>query len=167
MSATLHVYLNGTPIGMLLQSSSGNTTFEYGAYRDRIGATPLSLSMPMTRRLHKKRAVDAFLKGLLPDSPKRLDQLASEFGVSPRNPFALLAHVGEDAAGAVQILPWDARSTDGATRQGDVAPLSDSDFAAEIADVVANKETWGRRANANVRWSSSRRAAETRVVPHQ
>lgn len=108
--------------------------------------------MPLVRESHKNRPVRAFLHGLLPDSDGRLAELGREYRVSPNNPFALLAHVGRDAAGAVQILPEGDDSPDAAARHGDVTELDENEFGAVIADVIANRDTWGRR-ETNVRWS--------------
>ena len=94
----------------------------------------------------------AFLQGHLPDSEGRLAELGREHHVSPNNPFALLAHTGRDAAGAVQILPPGEDSPDAARRQGDATELDDEEFGAVVADVIANRDTWGRR-ETNVRWS--------------
>jgi serine/threonine protein kinase HipA of HipAB toxin-antitoxin module len=50
--------------------------------------------------------IEAFLWGLLPDNDVILERWGKRFHVSPRNPFSLLSHVGEDCAGAVQfVLP--------------------------------------------------------------
>lgn len=153
MREELSVYLDGTPVGSLSQSAGGSVTFEYDdVYRRGAKATPLSLSMPLIRASHPNRTTRAFLHGLLPDSAGRLEEIGREYRVSPNNPFALLAHIGRDAAGAVQILPPGEDSPDAARRQGDVTPLDDEEFAAVIADVIANRDTWGRR-DTNVRWS--------------
>ncbi|WP_415124991.1 HipA N-terminal domain-containing protein [Microbacterium sp.] len=69
--------------------------------RRRPDATPLSLSMPVSRARHPQRAVLPFLQGLLPDSAGRLDELAREFHTSSVNPFGLLCNVGRDVAGAL------------------------------------------------------------------
>jgi serine/threonine-protein kinase HipA len=45
--------------------------------------------------------------GLLPDNERILDEWAKRFQVSARNPFALLAAVGEDCPGAVQLVRPD------------------------------------------------------------
>lgn len=154
MTEELATYLDGQRIGTLIQSEQGNLTFSYDdAYRQQRGATPLSLSLPLARSEHKNRPTRSFLQGLLPDSPGRLEELSRGFGVSPRNPFALLAHMGRDAAGAVQILPEGEASGDAAVRTGELDVLDEGDFADLIADVIANQDTWGRRDNANVRWS--------------
>lgn len=154
MSEQLAVFLDGRRVGTLDQTLQGNITFAYvPEYWGARGLTPLSLSLPLVVPNHKNRPTRAFLQGLLPDSAARLEELGREFGVSPRNPFALLAHMGSDAAGAVQILSEGADSSDAATRQGGVSVLDEAEFAAVVADVIANRETWGRRDNANVRWS--------------
>ena len=47
------------------------------------------------------------LWGLLPDNERVLDRWAKKFQVSARNVFALISHVGEDCAGAVQFVTPD------------------------------------------------------------
>lgn len=83
-------------------------TFVYSDdWRGAPGAYPLSLSMPLAAKEHPHAAIEPFLWGLLPDNEIILGRWAQKFQVSPRNPFALLAHVGEDCAGAVQFVTRD------------------------------------------------------------
>ncbi|MGM7667977.1 HipA domain-containing protein [Microbacterium sp. A93] len=153
MSSELFAYLDGEAIGVVEQSAGGALSFTYDDdFRRRRDATPLSLSMPLVRAGHKNKPVRAFLQGLLPDSPGRLAELGREYRVSANNPFALLSHIGRDAAGAVQLLPPGEASADAAERQGDVRELSDTDFAELVADLVRNGDTWGRHAD-DARWS--------------
>lgn len=153
MASELFAYLDGEAIGVVEQSAGGALSFTYHPdYRSRRDATPLSLSLPLVRAGHKNKPVRAFLQGLLPDSPGRLAELAREYRVSAGNPFALLSHIGRDAAGAVQLLPPGEASADAAARQGDVRELSDTDFAELVADLVRNGDTWGRRTD-DARWS--------------
>jgi len=67
-------------------------------------AFPLSLSMPLVVAEHGHEPIEAFLWGLLPDNELVLDRWARRFQVSARNAFALISHVGEDCAGAVQFV---------------------------------------------------------------
>jgi serine/threonine-protein kinase HipA len=139
----LAVYLDGTAVGTLRQSTQGRVSFTYdGDYSSRRTAIPLSLSMPLIRAEHKHAVVQTFLAGLLPDGQPTLDAWAKKYGVSPNNPFALLRHVGRDAAGAVQILPEGEDSLDAATRQGDVEWLSDADLRAILERLAHHPRDW-------------------------
>ena len=96
--------LGGRVVGHVEQNLQGKLRFTYDqARRDWPGAYPLSLSMPMGRREHEDEKVRPYLEGLLPDNDWILRRWGTQFHVSARNPFTLLAHVGEDCAGAVQF----------------------------------------------------------------
>jgi len=101
----LVVLINGQHAGDLTQDRHGQIGFAYSpAWQQSPSATPLSLSLPLYRADHGHRAVDPFLRGLLPDNQAVLDRWGARYGVSARNPFALLVHVGEDVAGAAQFV---------------------------------------------------------------
>ncbi len=102
----LAAVMDGAAIGTVARERSGRLRFEYAdAWRRHPDALPLSLSMPLVRATHPHAVVDAFLWGLLPDNEQTLARWASHFHVSARNAFGLLAHIGEDCAGAVQFVP--------------------------------------------------------------
>lgn len=106
MTGELIVLLGGKDVGRVRRHKNGRLTFAYDqAWREAEGAYPLSLSMPLAAAEHGSGAVEAFLWGLLPDNEQVLDRWARKFHVSARNVFALIAHVGEDCAGAVQFVP--------------------------------------------------------------
>ncbi len=72
------------------------------------------------------------LWGLLPDNEATLQRWASRFQVSPRNPLALLSHVGEDCAGAVQFVT-EARLEDVLSGASDgIEPLTDGELEARL-----------------------------------
>ncbi|HEY8327331.1 MAG TPA: type II toxin-antitoxin system HipA family toxin [Rhodanobacter sp.] len=100
--------MNGMVIGTVTRERTGRLRFDYAdEWRQRPDAIPLSLSMPLVRAGHPHTVIDAFLWGLLPDNEQTLARWASRFHVSARNAFGLLAHIGEDCAGAVQFVPPD------------------------------------------------------------
>ncbi|MEZ5852693.1 MAG: type II toxin-antitoxin system HipA family toxin [Hyphomicrobiaceae bacterium] len=102
----LTVLIDNLAVGTLQRLRDGRLRFDYDEdYRRSSSAIPLSLSMPLVAPTHDNRAVAPFLWGLLPDNDDTLNQWGRQFGVSPRNPFALITHVGEDLQGAVQIVP--------------------------------------------------------------
>ncbi|MGO3146379.1 MAG: HipA domain-containing protein [Leucobacter sp.] len=150
----LDIFLDGTLAGEVSQNESGAVAFEYDAtYRSKANSTPLSLSMPTERQLHRGKAVNPYLAGLLPDSEGRLADLGRTYGVSSKNPVALLQHIGADAPGAVQVLPHGEGSPDAAVRRGDVTEHSDAEFAELIDDIVRNKETWSTSRVRQGKWS--------------
>lgn len=102
----LDVYISGRRVGELRQLPSGRLSFTYDEqWVNGTIAIPLSLSMPTIASAYQGKPVEAFVWGLLPENEQTLSRWAQRFQVSPRNPFALLRHVGRDCAGAVQFLP--------------------------------------------------------------
>ncbi len=149
----LATYLDGIRVGTLQQSAHGSLSFEYDdTYRRDESTAPLSLSMPKEESTHPNRKVLAFIAGLLPDSEPALQRLGRKYGVSANNPFALLRHIGRDAAGAVQVLPVTSDCDDAAGRQGEVEWLSDEDFDRTLTDLARSPESWDPGRNAG-RWS--------------
>ncbi|HEY3560980.1 MAG TPA: type II toxin-antitoxin system HipA family toxin [Kribbella sp.] len=149
----LVIYLDGIRTGVLYQSPHGQYSFEYDdGYRTDPATTPLSLSMPKATKRHLNKPVRAFISGLLPDSEAALQRLGRKYEVSPNNPFALLRHIGRDAAGAVQILPEDIASTDAANQQGDIDWLTDAALNQTLSELAQSPDTWDPGRNAG-RWS--------------
>lgn len=112
--------LGNTVIGRLASDRNGSPRFEYDeAWRTNPEAIPLSLSLPLASGSHASDAVTAVLWGLLPDNEHTLQRWAAKFHVSARNPLALLAHTGEDCAGAIsfvtpdRVATWMAGASDG------------------------------------------------------
>jgi serine/threonine-protein kinase HipA len=130
-------------IGSVKRDRSGRVTFVYEeTWRRKRDAIPLSLSMPLAAREHGHATVDAFLWGLLPDNERVLEAWAKQFHVSARNAFSLLAHVGEDCAGAVRFATPDrverlARETD-----ADVQWLAEKDIGDRLRALRTDVAAW-------------------------
>ncbi len=103
----LAVLLDGQQTGTVTEADNRLTLVYEDGYRSSVRATPLSLSMPLSVESHADEVVRPFLWGLLPDNEQVLERWARGYQVSPRNPFALLRHVGADCAGAAQFVPPD------------------------------------------------------------
>jgi serine/threonine-protein kinase HipA len=98
---------------------------------------PLSLSMPKTKIEHGDNIAGRWIANLLPDSDRRLERLATAFGERRSDPFTLLAHIGHDVAGAVQIMPEGVDpTTDGGMRE-----LTDIDLGEIIRRLRADADT--------------------------
>lgn len=101
----LLVRIGSEPVGEVYRDSS-NMIFEYAEHwRTAPDSFPLSYSMPLDVAVHRGEKVACYLWGLLPDNDDLLRRWARRFGVSARNPLRLLAHMGEDCAGAASFLP--------------------------------------------------------------
>lgn len=100
----LAALLNGEIVGWVHQAGNGRLWFRYEpAWQNDPDSYPLSLSMPLAAAEHGSRAIRAYLWGLLPDNPDVLAWWARRYEVSRYSVVDLLAHVGEDCAGAVQF----------------------------------------------------------------
>jgi serine/threonine-protein kinase HipA len=105
---TLNVLLADHPVGVLTHRPGGRHAFEYlKSWQANPRAIPLSYSMALQQDRHGTRVVTDFMWGLLPDNEQTLRRWGTRYKVSGHNPFALLAAIGEDCPGAVQIVPPD------------------------------------------------------------
>lgn len=144
MSTRELLALNGkTVVGHVLRNSNGRLKFLYEqAWQSADDAFPLSLSMPLASVEHSHEKIDAFLWGLLPDNATVLDHWGRQFQVSPRNAFALLSHVGEDCAGAVQFIPPERLESLLAKRTEPVTWLSDEQVAERLRILRVDHAAW-------------------------
>ena len=102
----LNVILADSHAGVITQRPGGRHKFEYlRSWQDRPRAMPLSYSMPLQQDAHGTREITTFMWGLLPDNETTLQRWGTRYKVSPHNPFSMLAAIGEDCPGAVQIVP--------------------------------------------------------------
>ncbi|ROP74908.1 HipA domain-containing protein [Curtobacterium sp. PhB115] len=148
----LIAYIDGHRIGVVEQTRGGQLTFRYDDDYSP-ASTPLSIAMPIvTGAVYKHRVVAPFLQGLLPDNNETLEAIARNHHTSARNPFALLRHVGEDTAGALQLLPSEEPSRDAERQVGDIEYLSDGEFEELIDGIVTEAGAWQRRRD-DIRWS--------------
>ena len=137
MTNKMAVLINDLLAGNIAQLRGGKLRFEY--HNDYIAsneAVALSQSMPLASSAHNDDAIRPYLWGLLPDNDDTLNQWGKRFGVSPRNPFALIGHVGEDLQGAVQIVSED-RLDELSSRKG-ATPLSRVVLAEQFAELMRN-----------------------------
>lgn len=146
MNEDLVVLADGQVMGQVSRKGQ-RLTFEYDpAWLAFPGAFPLSTSMPMVVAEHGHAVVEAFLWGLLPDNDAVLTRWGQRFGVSPRNPFKLIAHVGEDVAGALQFVRPDRVAALADVPDGPVVTWLDDGALDERIRLLLADASAGRRA---------------------
>jgi serine/threonine-protein kinase HipA len=135
--------LEGGEMGRVTQSTQGRLQFTYSAnWLESERAYPLSLSMPLQRAPHPHRRIDTFLWGLLPDNASILHSWGRRFQVSSRNAFALMSHVGEDCAGAVQFLTPEQLDRRSEKRRDSVVWLSESEVGQRLRELRSDHSAW-------------------------
>jgi serine/threonine-protein kinase HipA len=140
MKPELVVSYDGRAVARIRRDARGRLSLVYDAsWREAANSFPLSLSMPLAQLEHGHRTVEAYLWGLLPDNELIIERWAKRHQVSPRNPFALAACVGEDCAGAVQLIPSDRPST---PRRGAVEWLDEEQVSLRLRALRHDISAW-------------------------
>jgi serine/threonine-protein kinase HipA len=142
MTGELVALLSGKEVGRVRRDARGRLTFIYSDdWRKARDAYPISLSMPLGAAEHRSSIIEAFLWGLLPDNEFVLERWAKKYQVSARNVFALISHVGEDCAGAVQfVLPDKLKAITGG--KGSVDWLDEHDIAERLRMLREDHAAW-------------------------
>jgi serine/threonine-protein kinase HipA len=106
MDKELLVIVNDNLLGRVIQTETGRLKFEYDSgWINRIDAFPLSLSMPLAQSEHPHQVVQNYISGLLPDNGDIRRSIARQYQLGSATPFKIVGAVGEDLAGAVQMIP--------------------------------------------------------------
>ena len=150
----LVVLLGDLPVGRVRHDArarltpQGRLTFVYDpAWRSAVGAYPISLSMPLALQEHGHDKIEPFLWGLLPDNETIIERWARRFGVSARNAFALLSHVGEDCAGAIRFVRAERQAEITLEGKGTVDWLNERDIAERLRILRADTSAWRKAAD--------------------
>jgi serine/threonine-protein kinase HipA len=110
----LNIWLNGTPVGYWDAGAGGNALTYFDAWIGDAQGRPLSLSLPFKpdNVPYRGQAVQNYFDNLLPDSDVIRRRIAQHFRTPGTEPHQLLAAVGRDCVGAIQLLPADEAPTD-------------------------------------------------------
>jgi serine/threonine-protein kinase HipA len=139
----LIVLLGGIESGRVIQDRHGRLRFVYAdSWRNSPTAYPLSLSMPLQAAEHGSARIESYLWGLLPDNSAILQRWATRFKVSARNAFALISHVGEDCAGAVQIVRLERIDALAEGTLPSVEWLTEVDVAERLRTLRSDPSAW-------------------------
>ena len=130
-------------MGEIRRKRGNRLNFVYDdSWRTMDTAYPLSLSMPLAVAEHGHAKIEPWLWGLLPDNEAILSRWGQRFHVSPRNAFSLLSAVGEDCAGAIQLVRPD--RVDDVLRDGDqqIEWLTEAEIAERLRFLRQDPAAW-------------------------
>ena len=144
MKESLHILYGNTPVGTLVYDRKiDEITLSYDeVWQFGSGSFPISLSLPVAKRNHPDSVIRPFLQGLLPDNPAVIEAWGKRFQVSPRNPFDLIKHVGEDCAGALQFVRQERLEPILSGALDTLTPLTGEDLAKRIEDLNAQSRSF-------------------------
>jgi serine/threonine-protein kinase HipA len=97
---SLTVYWDGRPVGRLTREAERTREYEF-EYTDT--TRPLSLSLPTDRVRFTSAESRPFFEALLPEGTLR-EQIAAKLKLAAGDSYGLLAELGRDCAGAIQIM---------------------------------------------------------------
>lgn len=103
----LYVWLNGIPVAIWSHKRGQSQLQYFDEWLEAPEARPLSLSLPFApgNLARTDPEVTSYFDNLLPDSEPIRRRLAQRHGTYNTSPFELLASLGRDCVGAVQLLP--------------------------------------------------------------
>jgi len=120
--------MNGILIGELEKNSKNGLTFAYNQqWLATPGARPISLSLPLINELFMGDVVYNFFDNLLPDNSLIRARIQAKFHVTTNQPFDLLASIGKDCVGAIQMIEGEIPSF---KNKITLEPLNEKEIAA-------------------------------------
>jgi serine/threonine-protein kinase HipA len=126
--SALDLWMNGERVGRWERSPSGRDKLTYiDSWQQTPHARPISLSLPITGSTLSGEVVTSYFENLIPDNQQILKRLRERFNARSTGAFDLLAEIGRDCAGALQLVPADSEPSD--VRNIDAEPVDDAGIA--------------------------------------
>jgi serine/threonine-protein kinase HipA len=136
-SHSLTIWMNGMRVGSWTAAPRLPQEFSYAdEWIHSKAARPLSLSMPLgpTGTIYRGDNVEHYFDNLLPDNPRIRERIRQRFGAKSTRSFELLAEIGRDCIGAIQITAEDATRPNIKRIDGD--PLDEAGIAQALEDAL-------------------------------
>lgn len=149
----LILWLNGIPVGHWDVAARQNCLTYFDEWMEDEQGRPISLSLPFTPHNEPYRGdlVQNFFDNLLPDSETIRRRMATLFRTEGTSPHQLLAAVGRDCVGALQLLPPDEQPSDLFSIAGE--PLNEHHVAATLRNIVSDQPLGHRDETMDLRLS--------------
>lgn len=145
----LDIWMNGLYVGRWERTRQGADQLTYDrAWMGAPEGRPLSLSLPFTQGGVPLRSplVAAYFENLIPDNERILRRLRDRYRAASRSAFDLLAAIGRDCAGAVQLVP--AGEEPGDPRRIEARALNEAAVARLLRDTTTGGPLGAQEADA-------------------
>jgi len=165
---SLAVWMNGERVGEWRIDRRGMHEFRYEeTWLSSADARPISLSMPLQPpdAPYRNDLVEGFFDNLLPDAIEIRRRIQARFGAATTSAFDLLAEIGRDCVGAVQLLPPDVQPEGLQTIEGD--PLDEQGVADTLRAVTSSVALGQREAEDLFRISLAGAQEKTALLKHR
>ncbi|SDD17665.1 serine/threonine-protein kinase HipA [Paraburkholderia lycopersici] len=163
----LDLWMNGLPVGYW-ESMRGNERLVYlDSWIEDEQGRPLSLSLPFTpgNQVWRGRIVADYFDNLLPDSDRIRRRIAARYQTGGTSPFELLAALGRDCVGALQILPAGEAPASLRTIKG--RTLGEADVAQLLRETTATPHAGARESVDSLRLSIAGAQEKTALLRHR
>lgn len=163
----LHIWMNGIAVGYWETTEQGERLGYFDAWLKDEQARPLSLSLPFTpdHSPHQGNVVTNYFDNLLPDNDVIRRRLAQRFQTDGTNTFQLLAKLGRDCAGAIQLLPEGLAPSDIYEISGQV--LSKTDIAKRLRNITSTESFGQQNHDEDLRLSIAGAQEKTALLRHK
>ncbi len=136
---TLEVYLAGKPVGTIAETRRGcRFTYNPDIYETLPGTPVLSMSFLAKRKPFGESKTRNWFEGLLPEGERR-DRACRQLGLDSGDWLGLLAQIGWECAGAVQVF------SEGKARERyeSYLPIDQAELAVKLKDTTARQSIEG------------------------
>lgn len=139
----LGVWLNEIRVGTWSTGIRGGHEFSYDdSWINHPQARPISLSLPLAEAgyAYHGDVVSAFFDNLLPDSSEIRQRIRSRYGASSLSTFDLLAEIGKDCVGAIQLIPEDDLPSPSSRIEG--RPIDEHEISSILKGLTSTGAGW-------------------------
>jgi serine/threonine-protein kinase HipA len=132
----LALYMNGELVGQWRLTPRGEELQYADAWLNSPVRRPISLRFPLTpdAASYTGAEVHDYFENLLPDAKPIRERMARRFKIGSTDAFPLLAELGRDCVGALQIIPEEEEPPN--VHAISAQPLTDAEIAALLRDTV-------------------------------
>jgi len=162
----LNIWMNGIPVGYWETTRQGERLAYFDDWLADEQSRPLSLSLPFVpgNTPYQGQVVTDYFDNLLPDNDAIRRRLAQRHQAGGTNPFQLLAKLGRDCVGAIQLLPEDETPADIYEIHGEA--LTTAGIAQQLRNTTSAQALGQHDHDADLRLSIAGAQEKTALLHH-